>query len=166
MNQRKMKSRFKLLWDTKALASALQIHEHDVTEYFTDGRRVSFIIERRLENEHDGWTRATSEGASFDLIDPTGGKWEVRSLTRNGVYFTPSSQVGSGRKFDEKDFLAKLSDIEGFILADIETFPSIEVYVVPVKNVRRWYTSNVLGKTAKISRKKFLKNCSDDIEQD
>lgn len=158
-----MKNRFKIDWAPAALASALKISESDVCEYFTDGRRVSFIIERRLEHEHDGWTRAASEGASFDLLDPDGGKWEVRSITRSGVYFTPSNQVGSGRKFDETAFLQKLKTVKGYILADIETFPSIEVYVVPVANVNRWYSTRKLGTNARVTRDKFLSKLADDI---
>jgi hypothetical protein len=34
-----------------ALAKALHIGESDVREYFTDGRRVSFLLERRIAYE-------------------------------------------------------------------------------------------------------------------
>ena len=78
--------------------SGFQVTVDDIKEYFTDGRRVSFIIERRLKWDHPGWTLALSEGAGYDLRDPDGGLWEVRSITRGGVYFNPSAQVGSGRK--------------------------------------------------------------------
>lgn len=53
------------------------------------GRRVSFIIERRLKWENEGWKLAPSEGAGYDMIDPQGRLWEVRSITRGGVYFNP-----------------------------------------------------------------------------
>lgn len=33
-------------WDIKEIANALKIKESDVRLYFTDGRRVSFILER------------------------------------------------------------------------------------------------------------------------
>ncbi len=33
--------------------------------------------------------------------------------------------VGSGRSFDEDGFLDKLSEIDGYIIADIESFPKI-----------------------------------------
>ena len=39
--------------------------------YFTDGRRVSFILERRLAYEVLKGTLAPSEGAGYDLIE----KW-------------------------------------------------------------------------------------------
>ena len=91
-----MKPRFQMRWDLEELARAFRVREQDIREYLTDGRRVSFIIERRLKWEHPGWTLAPSEGAGYDLRDPAGGLWEVRSVTRSGVYFNPSSQVGLG----------------------------------------------------------------------
>ena len=94
---------------------------------------------------------------------PDGGKWEVRSITRQGVYFNPSAQVGKGRFFDEDGFIAKLDDVEGFILSDITLFPRVPVYVVPVENVMRWYAAGMLGKNAKVSRKKFLSALLGDV---
>ena len=43
--------------------------------------------------------------AGYDLIDAKGGKWEVRSISKGGIYFSPSYMVGSGRSFNKKDFL-------------------------------------------------------------
>lgn len=50
-------------------------------------------------------------------------KWEVRSISRNGIYFCPSYMVGSGRKFNEAGFLVKIAEISGYIVSDIERFP-------------------------------------------
>lgn len=151
-----MKTRFQFLWDEQELARAFRVAPHDVREYLTDGRRVSFIIERRLAWENPGWKLAPTEGADYDLLDPDGGKWEVRSITRQGVYFNPSYQVGSGRAFNEAGFQEKLNAIEGFILSDIVGFPVVDVFVVPVANVRRWHKGGLLGANAKVSRKRAL----------
>ncbi len=144
-----------MTWDAEELARALKVTISDVKEYFTDGRRVSFIIERRLKWENPGWTLAPSEGAGYDLLDPDGALWEVRSITRGGVYFTPSAQVGSGRRFAEAGFLAKFDVIAGFILADIVEFPVVTVFKVPVAYVKRWYANGELNKAAKVSRALF-----------
>ena len=106
-----MQSKFVIDWDAAELARAFKITEADVRMYFTDGRRVSFIIERRLVLEHPGWRLAVSEGAGYDLLAPDGGKWEVRSVTRGGVYFCPSYMVGSGRSFERNGFIEKLNEI-------------------------------------------------------
>lgn len=159
-----MERQFQLTWDEDELARAFRVTPEDVREYLTDGRRVSFIIERRLKWENPGWALAPSEGAGYDLLDPDGGMWEVRSITRQGVYFNPSNQVGSGRKFDEDGFRYKLAGIKGFILSDIVEFPNVDVYVVPVDNVIRWHDRGELGANAKVSRVKFLAKMVPDIQ--
>lgn len=151
-----MKSRFQMEWDATKIAEAFKISEEDVIEYLTDGRRVSFIIERRLKWENKGWELAPSEGAGYDLIDPEGNLWEVRSITRGGVYFNPSNQVGSGRIFNEEGFRKKLKSIKGFILSDIVNFPVVDIYVVSTEKVITWFENKMLGKNAKISRNTFL----------
>jgi len=151
-----MQPRFTMSWDQDELARAFKVTPNDIQEYLTDGRRVSFIIERRLKWENEGWTLAPSEGAGYDLRDPEGGLWEVRSITAQGVYFNPSNQVGSGRRFAEEGFLDKLAALRGFILSDITGFPHVEVYVVPVEFVMRWYRAEKLGANCKVSRAKFL----------
>jgi hypothetical protein len=151
-----MEPRFKMVWDAEELARAFKVTVEDIKEYLTDGRRVSFIIERRLKWDHPGWTLAPSEGAGYDLRDPDGGLWEVRSITSGGVYFNPSNQVGSGRRFAEEGFQAKLSAIKGFILSDIVGFPVVDIFVVPVEYVLRWHATRQLGANAKVSRDVFL----------
>jgi len=158
-----MKNRFQMQWDENELAAAFKVSTDDIREYLTDGRRVSFIIERRLKWENPGWKLAPSEGAGYDLLDPDGGMWEVRSITRQGVYFNPSNQVGSGRRFDEDGFQLKMSGIKGFILSDIVGFPVVDVFVVPVDNVVRWHRAGLLGSNAKVSRAKFHSQLLDDV---
>lgn len=161
-----MESRFTMTWSADELAHALKVTVQDVKEYFTDGRRVSFVIERRLMWEHPGWTLAPSEGAGYDLLDPQGGLWEVRSITRGGVYFTPSAQVGSGRVFGEAAFLAKLDAVAGFILADIVEFPIVSVFKVPTDYVKRWYANRELNASAKISRSRFHSRLAPQLASD
>jgi len=159
-----MDTRFRMTWDENELARAFKVKVEDIREYLTDGRRVSFIIERRLRWENAGWTLAPSEGAGYDLRDPDGGLWEVRSITRGGVYFNPSFQVGSGRKFEEGGFLSKLSAISGYILADVVEFPTVNIFKITARNVHYWYESKRLGSNAKISRKKFYSELEPLIE--
>lgn len=158
-----MEKRFQMRWNAEALAAAFEVFEDDIREYLTDGRRASFIIERRLKWKHPGWELAPSEGAGYDLLDPDKNRWEVRSITRQGVYFNPSNQVGSGRAFNEEGFIEKLSGIKGFILSDIVEFPIIDVFVVPVDKVVRWHRAGLLGSNAKVSRKRFLEELQHDI---
>ncbi|HZL00191.1 MAG TPA: hypothetical protein VFC47_09830 [Caulobacteraceae bacterium] len=82
-----MKKRFVMSWDENELARAFKVTTDDIREYLTDGRRVSFIIERRLKWENPGWTLAPSEGAGYDLRDPEGGLWgSALDHRRRGVF--------------------------------------------------------------------------------
>ena len=144
-----------LNWNIEEVASALKVDVQSVREYFTDGRRVAFLIERRIAKE-EGFSLATSEGASFDLIDKSGGKWEVRNITRGGIYFCPSYMVGSGRTFDKPGFLRKLAGVDGYIVTDIELFPEVPYWILPRKIVEDWWGLNRLGTCTKISRERML----------
>lgn len=143
-------------WNIHEIAAALKISEADVRAYFTDGRRVSFLLERRIAYEELQGALAPSEGAGYDVLDQQGRKWEVRSITKRGIYFCPSYMVGSGRKFDEPGFLVKLDEIAGYIVSDIQQFPSIPYWIIPVDTVEAWWTQGRLGPESKISRDRAL----------
>lgn len=143
-------------FNLREIANALGITEKDTQIYFTDGRRVSFLIERRAVDAMPGSTLAPSEGSGYDLIDANGGKWEVRSLTRGGIYFCPSFMVGSGRSFDEKGFLAKLSEIDGYFVTDITQFPEMPYWIISYSTIEQLWNDGKLGGISKITRNNFL----------
>jgi hypothetical protein len=145
-----------LVWDVSEIAKALKTGEEDVHEYFTDGRRVSFILERRIAYEVLKGRLSPSEGAGFDVYDSEDGKWEVRSISKDGIYFCPSYMVGSGRHFELRGFLNKLSEVLGYIVSDIEKFPSVPYWEISSAQVREWWDEGKLGTTTKISRAKAL----------
>ena len=142
-------------FDLEKISSASGISEEDTRLYFTDGRRISFLIERRAVEVMPGSRLAPSEGSGFDLIDSAGGHWEVRSLTKGGIYFCPSYMVGSGRKFEEFGFLNKLDDIEGYIVTDISKFPTMPYWVITEQTVKHWWLDGNLGTKTKISYRNF-----------
>ena len=144
-----------LTWDVEALARELHLSVDDTLVYFQDGRRCSFITERRIAKEFIGGRLADSEGAAYDVFDQDGKKWEVRSLTRSGIYFCPSYMVGAGRKFDEAGFQAKLDEIKVYYVARITTFPEVEVFKIDVEQVRKWHKNKELGPSTKISKPKM-----------
>lgn len=145
-----------LEWNIERLSEAMHLTVEETSDYFQDGRRVSFILERRIRRDIIGGTLSPSEGAGFDLTDPKGRKWEVRSITRRGVYFCPSYMVGSGRRFDERGFVDKLDEIEGYVLSDVTEFPRIPVWTVASSTVRQWHLSGSLGAGSRVSRSKAL----------
>ena len=141
-----------LSWNIEKLVDAMRISKAEVLQYFRDGRRVSFIIERRIANEVLFGHVAESEGAAFDVLDEHGNKWEIRSISKGGIYFCPSYMVGSGRHFEKAGFLAKLDEIEGYVVADITAFPDVPCWKIPSDVVRAWWNENKLGTTTKITR--------------
>lgn len=140
-------------WDLDALSQAMQLPKADVIAYFTDGRRISFILERRIRDTL-GWRLAPSEGSGFDLIDQQGRNWEARSVS-TGIYFCPSYMVGSGRSFSEPGFFAKLDDIAGYVCSDIKKFPAVPVWIVPAALIRSLYAEGKLGAGTRISSASF-----------
>lgn len=148
-----MSESFVFEWDVAELAAAMHLKEDEVLAYFQDGRRISFMLERRIRDEL-GWRLAPSEGSGFDLIDGDGRNWEVRSVS-SGIYFCPSYMVGSGRKFEEVGFFNKLDSIAGYVCSDIKKFPDVPVWVVPVDVIRSLYTEGNLGRSSAISSALF-----------
>lgn len=128
----------------------------DVREYFTDGRRVSLLLERRVMREVLQGKLAPHEGAPYDVVDARNGNWDIRSISGHGVYFSPSHMVGSGRRFEEAGFFAKLDVLRGYVLADIERFPEVPYWKIETPQVRAWWKNGELGSDTKISRKKAL----------
>ena len=147
-------------WNIAKLSTAMQISTDDVMAYFTDGRRASFMMERHLAKLYDG-ALAVSEGQLFDFEDAEGRKWEVRSITKQGVYFNPSVQVGAGRAFEEVAFRKKVGEIHGFILCDITRFPTVPVFEISSATAVDWFEAGQLGKNAKASLKKIVSLISD-----
>ena len=143
-----------LEWDLDVLSDAMHLQNGDVLKYFQDGRRISFVIERRIRDAFPNWKIAPSEGSAFDLIDANGGRWESRSVSKQ-IYFCPSYMVGSGRSFCENGFISKLDDIEGYACSDIMKFPRVPVYMVPSELIRDLYLKGQLGTGSKISSKVF-----------
>jgi hypothetical protein len=145
-----------LTFDVKALSQGMRITEQEVIDYFTDGRRVSFVMERRIAREVFQGKLSSSEGKAWDIEDENGDRWEVRSLSKK-IYFCPSYMVGKGRKFDEPGFLQKLETIRGYAISDITLFPEVQVWLIEGREVLDWYRRGELGKGTHTSRARALK---------
>lgn len=143
-----------LEWDLEELASAMHLAKQEVLAYFRDGRRISFILERRIRDAFPSWTLAPSEGSAFDLIDEQGRNWEARSVSK-GIYFCPSYMVGAGRRFAEDGFVAKLDGVAGYVCSDIMKFPCVPVYMVPAQLIRELYFAGKLGAGTRLSSAGF-----------
>jgi hypothetical protein len=138
-----------LRWDIRQLAKAMHLTKDEVKRYFTDGRRVSFLVDRRIAREVLHGQLPIDEGKPHDVIDAKQQKWEVRSVTKHGVYFCPSYMVGSQRKFNGKGFENKLKAISGYVIADVASFPKVPYWIIPASVVAMWWENGELGSKQK-----------------
>ena len=137
------------------LSRVLKISTPAIRRYFSDGRKIFSIIEETLAKDLKGIVAPI--GTSNYDITANNNKYEVRSITKSGVYFCPSNMVGSGRKFDEGGFLNKLDCIDYYILTDITKFPKVPYYIVPCGIVNKWWKHKELNSNTKVCYNKCKK---------
>lgn len=65
--------------------------------------------------------------------------------------------VGSGRRFEQAGFFAKLDAIAGYVCSDIMKFPDVPVWMVPADLIRRLYRNGSLGAGSRISSAAFYR---------
>jgi hypothetical protein len=99
-------------------------------EVFSNGSIFGKIAEILVANTYESLCQPKLAQTYFDLEDKTTGifKIEVRTLTKRGCLLIPSNQIGAGRTYNEEEYLKKISMIDGFIIVDIRTFPSVNLY--------------------------------------
>ena len=142
------KPEFHLDWDTTKLARSMHIEPIEAIVHFSDGRNISNLLELGVKNLLGG-ELAPSKHDVYDVMDPEGRKWEVRSMTRaSGLSFRPSNQTGGSRVFNEELFLAKLHMIDGFIICDLAQFPHVDIYRISCAEVLAWYRAGKLRQGA------------------
>ena len=149
-----------LKWNINALAASMHISESEALEFFQDGRRLAFLLEYRIANVFGG-KRSDSERLPYDVVCGEGHTWEVRSLTKSGLYFAPSNTIGSGRSFSEAALYSKLEVNHGYVICDAMTFPRVTYWCVSVETIRAWYDAGKLGCRAHVSHKRALELLSE-----
>jgi hypothetical protein len=142
--------------DIKKLSDGLYINLEDSLDIFSDGRIMGLISEKILAAT-PGWLKSTSN--VYDITDNQKHKLEVRSIT-NQVIFSPSKNIGIGRKFNENDLLKKFDSIYGFLLIDLNKLDlyNNQLYYIIIKSdiVKNWYCKGLLGKNCSKNRKAFF----------
>ncbi len=136
-----------------------------VFEYFTDGRRVSFIFERKIAQKM-GAKVPPIDQADYDLLDKNNKKWEVRSLT-DRFYFASSKDIGSGREFKIENLKKKLSIIEGYLVCDAYLFPNVPSWKVVIEDKERFFKMLMIINKCKENRKwKEWEKCKESLRED
>jgi len=132
-------------FDVNALAQSMQMSPAQVMIYFSDGRRAAFWFESTVAKKL-GVEPVTAQGSPYDVKDLSGRKWEVRTLTQNGIFFDPSGKHGTGRAYNEADFLNKLKQITGFYVGDLTQFPQVPFYRLSAATIYAWHRSGQMKK--------------------
>ena len=152
-----------LRWDLGRLADVLRLSEDETRDYFRDGRRSGFLVEKGILRDNPG-LEAAPENMIYDVQNGDE-RWEVRTITDNGISFIPAVNRGGGRKFDETKFEQKLQDVAGFIVCDVSTFPDVAYWSIPSRVIARWHHKNIMN-SGGFSYKKGIRLIREFHEQD
>ena len=102
------------------------LSEETLTEIFEDGRVASHLLERQLTKWYPFLTHVKG-CKDHDHIDESLCKYDAKNFTKSGgCKFLPSSMIGTGRKFNEKEFKEKTTNMR-YIICDIVDFPKVRV---------------------------------------
>lgn len=111
------------------ISRALKITPPDVINKFRDGRVTSWFAEIWGERLFSYKTHANSNypgsDASIDLgaIGPF--EISVRCLTKAGIKFQKSANIGSSRSASQNDVYDAVSGVERVVVVDIRQFPEL-----------------------------------------
>jgi hypothetical protein len=98
---------------------------NQVNAILKDGRIFSHFIEKYLAELHPSlnWISGCKPYDLTDLDDPNI-KYDQKTFTKNGCKFMPSNMIGTGRTFNQAEFIEK-SKILTYIIVDNVDFPEI-----------------------------------------
>lgn len=108
-----------------------------IYELFTDGRHAAAFLEEQLTHWFPELTRIKGN-KDHDHVDAVGKKYDAKNFTKGGLKFMPSSQLGSGRKFNQTAAHSKANELI-YICCDIIEFPKVRVRFVPGSELVKEY---------------------------
>ena len=153
-----------LIWfELWVLAACLKLDLEQTKNLFRDGRYSGHCAEYWIVNDNPGLEHAP-RNATCDVYDETG-KWEIRTITKHGVRFTPSIDIGGGREINKVRLEQKLQDVQGYILCDITTFPVVRYWSIPSRVIVRWHHRDIM-KRGRLGYKKAIRLIGEFHEQD
>ncbi|MBF2735375.1 MAG: hypothetical protein ISN26_04750 [Betaproteobacteria bacterium AqS2] len=138
------------------MAKGMDVTEAEIHEFFKIPGAAADLAEMAVVRKLMGWRRA-AKASWHDYIDDQGKRWKFRSIAASGLRFNASKRRCARDRFAEAGFQRQLSQLEGFVLADVFTFPRLDVHLVETKTLRRWHAERRLGASTYVSRKKLLR---------
>lgn len=132
-------------WNMKDLIRSLGVEEPHVLRFLKDGRNSAFLLKFRLSIEL-GWELVEGQNAPTHLISKDNKIWIIKTCTPiSGVSFCSNSMIGKGRKFESNKFIDSLKEHEGFLVADVSDFPTVEIYQISSREIFNLYMQGMLN---------------------
>lgn len=95
-------------------------------QLFKNGARISPLLEEWL-NQNTNLTLIPGN-EKYDFFDEYENPYQLKTFTKNGLKFRPSSQLGIGRVHDQKKF-EEYCYSQRFLIASVVKFPVVEFRV-------------------------------------
>ncbi len=145
-----MKHKIKL----EKIAEGLNISSDRVNKFLNDGRIIGRLSEF-IREEIRGSTRASSESSPYDITDDTNGREEVRSISKNGISFASSKEVGYGREVTEEGFKEKLDKLDIYVAVDFRDIENLIFHEITKDEIMLLEKNGKLGKNKRMSAEKI-----------
>lgn len=92
-----------------------------------DGRTYGLQMPKWLCTIYDNLIYNPNEKSYYDASNENR-LYEIRVMTENGVDFVPSYMKGIGRSYNEREYLIKLDNIQGYLITSLEYLPNTIYY--------------------------------------
>src|SRR5689334_15159550 len=141
-----------IFWETalsvEQISQALKITPADVVSKFQDGRVASWFAEIWGERlfSYTKHTNTNYPGSDARIELGAIGPFEisVRSLTKAGIKFQKSANIGSGRNASQIDVDDAIASVERVVVVDIRKFPNLTFIPLDTKWLLRQAHNGVL----------------------
>lgn len=120
-----------LEWDVAKLADSMGLTMDSLMEWSSDGRNLNKLAVARVKSELD-FVGSPTAGGSELLVDSQKRRYVLRCFSRQGATFIRACMKGYGRNYDRDAWRGWLEGIDGFLVANISEFPSVDVFLVEV----------------------------------
>lgn len=148
---------FTLQYDEAEWRAALRIESAETVRYLlTSGTAMSLHLFGRIA-ETCGLVMRDQQC----YFDPAGNQFKMRVLT-DRVDFSPSINKGGRRQWSPRLWSENADTLAGYYVADLASFPALDVFVLPMAWVRRWAGPDERGM---MERGVFMRRISDEREQ-
>ncbi len=136
------------------IAEGFNISVDAVKKFLNDGRIIGRLSEF-IREEVRGSTRASSESSPYDVSDVINGREEVRSISKNGISFASSKEVGYGRVVTEEGFKEKLNSLDIYVAVDFRDIENLIFHEITKDEIVLLEKNGKLGKNKKMSAEKI-----------